>query len=87
MEIDEKEANLMEHRLMTLQEQADICLKVSELRESGKKAEAAALLRTLPAPPYLAKLCKEKFGADFLRRGGWNLAEAEAEYGSDWLDR
>jgi hypothetical protein len=36
-------------------------------------------------PPYLAKIAKEKIGADFLINGGWNLSEAEAEFGSDWL--
>jgi hypothetical protein len=38
-------------------------------------------------PPYLAKMAKEKMGMDFLINGGWNLSEAEAEFGSDWLSR
>ena len=36
-------------------------------------------------PPYLAKVAKEKIGVDFLINGGWNLSEAEAAFGSDWL--
>jgi hypothetical protein len=33
----------------------------------------------------MAKVIKEKVGAEFLIQGGWNLAEAEAEFGSNWL--
>jgi hypothetical protein len=77
----------MEHRLMTDREQADIIMKAHELRRTGKTEEAAALRRTIPVPAYLAKVFKEKVGADFLIQGGWNLAEAEAEYGQDWLTR
>jgi hypothetical protein len=28
---------------------------------------------------------KEKMGADFLIQGGYNLSEAEAEFGPSWL--
>jgi len=38
-------------------------------------------------PSYLAKIMKEKMGADFLINGGWNLSEAEAEFGPDWLSK
>jgi hypothetical protein len=36
-------------------------------------------------PAYLAKYWKKMMGADFLIQGGRNLAEAEAEFGKDWL--
>ena len=36
-------------------------------------------------PSYLAKVMKEKMGADFLINAGYNLVEADAEFGSDWL--
>jgi hypothetical protein len=38
-------------------------------------------------PPYLAKIMKEKLGANHLIKGGWNLTEAEEAFGIDWLDR
>jgi hypothetical protein len=38
-------------------------------------------------PPYLAKFAKEHLSPDFLIKYGWNLTEAEAEYGSDWLNQ
>ena len=75
----------MKHRLMTEQEKADIVMKAIELEEAGKKEEALELNKTVPMPAYLAKFAKEKFGTEFLINGGWNLAEAEAEYGQGWL--
>jgi len=75
----------MRHRLMTEQEKADIMMKAFELEDAGQKDEALELKKTVPLPAYLAKFAKEKFGVEFLINGGWNLAEAEAEYGQGWL--
>jgi hypothetical protein len=36
-------------------------------------------------PPYLAKFAKNHLGADFLIKNGYNLSEAEAEFGPKWL--
>jgi len=36
--------------------------------------------------PHLAKIYKEKVGAKPLLESGWNLSEAEEEFGSGWLD-
>ena len=76
----------MEHRLMSDREMADIIMEAHKLREEGREDEATALQRTIPVPALLAKVFKEKVGADFLIQGGWNLAEANAEYGPDWLN-
>jgi hypothetical protein len=38
-------------------------------------------------PSYLAKVYKEKIGAKQLIESGWNLSEAEAEFGLDWLNK
>jgi hypothetical protein len=72
---------------MTEREKADITVKAFALRESGKEDEAMALFRTLPMPPFLAKVIKEKMGLDHLIATGWNLAEVEAAFGHDWLVR
>ena len=77
----------MEHRLMSEQEKIEIFMEAHRLREEGKEDEATIMQRTAPVPAFLAKVFKEKVGADFLIQGGWNLAEANAEYGSDWLTR
>jgi hypothetical protein len=44
-------------------------------------------MRSKPMPPYLARVAKKLMGADFLIDGGWNLAEADAEYGSGWISK
>ena len=75
----------MEHKLMTEREKADIAKKSFAMEDAGQVEEAKALRRTSPIPPYLAKFIKENLGADFLIENGYNLAEAEAEYGSGWL--
>ena len=70
---------------MTLDEKLAISHKAIALRKAGDREGASRTLRTIPLPPYLAKVMKEKVGADFLISNGYNLSEAEAEFGSDWL--
>ena len=72
---------------MTLDEKLDISNRAFELLYAGGKEGYTRLIRTAPMPPYLAKIMKEKMGADFLINGGWNLSEAEAEFGSGWMDK
>jgi len=77
-------------QLMTLEEQAAITLKAHELKKQGKLDECKRMLKQIPLPPYLAKFVKdhfEYFGEDFFEKYGWNLSEAEAEFGPDWLTR
>jgi hypothetical protein len=70
---------------MTLDEKLATMMKVIDLEKAGDCEGATRLLRTAPMPPYLAKVAKEKIGVDFLINGGWNLSEAEAEFGPGWL--
>ena len=72
---------------MTLDEKLSISNRAFDLLDAGDKEGFTRLIRTAPLPPYLAKIAKEKIGADFLIKGGWNLSEAEAEFGSDWLNK
>ena len=72
---------------MTLDEKLAISCKAAELWQAGDKEGYSRTIRTVPMPPYLAKVAKEKIGVDFLIDGGWNLSEAEAEFGSDWLTK
>ena len=72
---------------MSLEERAAICLKAIELKKEGKLEESEKLRKQIPLQPYLAKFAKEYIGVDFLIKYGWNLAEAEAEFGSDWLTK
>jgi hypothetical protein len=72
---------------MTLDEKLAISCKAATLWQAGDKEGFSRLIRTVPMPPYLAKVAKEKIGADFLLNGGWNLSEVEAEFGRDWLSK
>jgi hypothetical protein len=71
--------------IMILEEEAVIALKEKKKKKQGKQEEYERMRKQIPLQPYLAKFAKEHFGADFLIKSGWNLAEAEAEYGPDWL--
>ena len=70
---------------MSLDEKYAIGRKAFELQDAGDEEGYRRLFRTIPIPSYLAKVMKDKMGADFLINGGFNLSEAEAEFGSDWL--
>jgi len=72
---------------MTLEEKLDIACRSAALRKAGDEEGASRLLRTAPMPPYLAKIYKEKVGVKQLIESGWNLSEAEAEFGPDWLNK
>ena len=71
---------------MTLDEKLAIGIKAAELRKAGDREGALRLMKTAPMPPYIAKVMKEKMGVDFLINSGWNLSEAEAEFGQGWLN-
>ena len=72
---------------MTLDEKLVISNKAFRLLDAGDKEGFTRLLRTAPMPPYLAKIYKEKVGVKQLIESGWNLSEAEAEFGPNWLDK
>ena len=72
---------------MTLDEKLTISNRALDLLDAGDREGYRRLIRTAPMPPYLAKVMKDKMGADYLIRGGWNLSEAEAEFGPNWLNR
>jgi hypothetical protein len=72
---------------MTLDEKLAISNRAFELLDAGDKEGFSRLIRTAPMPPYLAKIYKEKVGVEELINGGWNLSEAEAEFGQDWLSQ
>ena len=72
---------------MTLDEKLAISVKACKLYQAGDKEGFSRVIRTAPMPPYLAKIYKEKVGVKQLLKSGWNLSEAEAEFGPDWLNR
>ena len=74
-------------QLMTLDERFAIGLKAIALKQAGDYEGYDRLMKTIPIPSYIAKVIKEKVGADFLIKEGWNLSEAEAKFGPNWLSQ
>ena len=72
---------------MTLDEKLTISNRALDLLDAGDKDGYIRLMKTAPMPPFLAKVMKEKVGPDYLINSGWNLSEAEAEFGPGWLSR
>ena len=72
---------------MTLGEKLAISNKACALLQAGDREGYSRLTRSIPMPPYLAKIYKEKVGVKELIESGWNLSEAEAEFGADWLSK
>jgi hypothetical protein len=72
---------------MTFHEEMQILVKCAELKKEGKREDAMKLAKTVPMPPWLAEWNKKYIGAEYLRNSGWNLSAAEAEFGTNWLDR
>ena len=70
---------------MDLDEKLAIGCKAAELRKAGDEEGSTRLMKTIPLPPYIAKVIKEKVGLDCLLSIGWNMSDVEAEFGSDWL--
>ena len=77
----------MEHKLMSLEEIAEVSVRAIEMEEAGQVEEGNALYRTIPLAPHLAMFVKKYLGAEKLIQMDWNLAEAEAEFGAGWLNR
>jgi len=74
-------------RFMTDIEKIDTAYQAALLGRAGDHEGFERLTKTIPLPPYLAKIAKEKIGMDFLLNGGWNLSEVEAEFGPEFLSK
>jgi hypothetical protein len=70
-----------------LKEKLAIGIRSFALRDAGKLEEADRVWKQIPLAPYLAKWWKDMVGVEALLQQGYNLSEAEAEYGKDWLTR
>jgi hypothetical protein len=72
---------------MTLKEELHLGMRSIELEKQGKLEEATRVRRSIPMEPWLAAWYKKRVGAEELIKGGWNLSEAEATFGRDWLTK
>jgi hypothetical protein len=55
--------------------------------ESGNHDEEVRLMKLLPLAPHLARVAKEMYGKNYLLESGFNLSDANEEFGDGWLDR
>jgi hypothetical protein len=72
---------------MTLDEKLATINRAIEMEKSGDLEGYENLVRSIPLPPYIAKVMKEKVGIEFFKRYNWNLSEVEAEFGPDYISR
>ncbi len=73
--------------LMTLEEKGKIIQACFAASSRGDKKEASRLRRSLPLAPHLAMVAKEMYGKKYLIDRGYDLSEADAEFGDGWLER
>jgi len=76
---------MTQHKPMTLDEKLATSNRAIALSKAGDEEGYNRLMKTIPLPPYQAKVIKEKVGLDVLLSCDWNLYEVEAEFGPDWL--
>lgn len=67
------------------EEKLEILKKGSEAFERGDMNAYKKYAQMIPLAPHIAWAVKATMGKDFLK--GWDLSEAEAQYGKNWLDR
>lgn len=65
----------------------DIVQQYLVATENGNDSEAKNIIQQIPLDPPLARAFKRALGADYLKQSGFDLSEAEAAYGHDWLDQ
>jgi len=76
---------MQQNQHMTIDEKLATSNRALDLLDAGDREGYQNLMKTIPMPPYLAKVIKEKVSLDILLKTGWNLSEVEAEFGSAWL--
>ena len=58
-----------------------------DAKERGDPEEAESIFRKIPFDASSLMAGKKLFGADYIRKKGFNTEKADAKYGSNWLDR
>jgi hypothetical protein len=72
---------------MTLDEKLAVSNQAIALKNAGDKEGYERLMKTIPVPPFIVKVVKEKLGVEFIQKDEWNMYEAEAEFGSEYLSK
>ena len=72
---------------MSLEERAQLISASLAAGKAGNKDEEIRLMRKLPLAPHLAMAAKEMYGKEYLLEHGYDLTDANEEFGNDWLER
>lgn len=72
---------------LTMEEKTEIIKASLEASEAGDEEEELRLLRMLPMAPHLAMAAKEVYGVDYVKGSGWDLSDANEEFGDGRLDQ
>lgn len=70
---------------MTYEEEKKIVHKAVEASMRNDREMQLKYLQMMPLEPHFAKAAKRAFGKEFFINSGWDLSEAEAVYGKNWL--
>lgn len=70
---------------ITLEELADLTVKITELQEQARYGEACRLSMKIPLDAELADYIKRKYGIRYLIDKKFNLFFAVKKFGEDWL--
>ncbi len=73
-------------RLMSDEERIDLIKRANKAWKEGDFELSSKLKGQLPIAPHLAQFYLEEYGKEELLAAGFNLSDAEAEYGKNWLD-
>jgi hypothetical protein len=74
-------------KLMTFEEKLANDMQSIALDNAGKHEEAMEVAKAQPISPAVAALLKKRLGKQWLLNSGWNLAEAEAKFGPNWINK
>ena len=70
---------------MSDERRREIAAQVSEAIKAGDKERAAEIAKQMPLPLPMARVLKADWGVERLKNAGFNLDDAVAAYGEDWL--
>ena len=73
--------------LQEIEEELAAAREYEDALRRGDREEADRLRPTVKFEACSLKATKRLFGADYIRRKGYNTEKADREFGPGWLDR
>ena len=73
--------------LQEIEEELAVAREYGDALRRGDREEADRILPRVKFEACSLKATKRIFGADYIRRKGYNTEKADKEFGPGWLDR